>query len=702
MLFGFQINNKDISLLQEYSSNCGATCLRMIIRHYLKGDLQIDLDQLCNVKLEGSSFYDISQAATNLGFQATAYQLQISELHEINLPCILQVKGNHFVVLTTIKKDKYHVLDPSVGKVKIDKEDLHKIWAIHDDEGFALTFRPTDRLMNQETKKISTPKVINEIKLLSKKNATKFGTLILLITLGCLSQLAFPLISKELIDKGIQPSNLSFIVVVLSAQLFIGLSVLSFTFWQTKITKLVEIAFNRGLSFYFLGKLLSAPISYFQNKKASDIQQRINDIIRVDSFFSTSVVSLLFSGVLLLIYSVVLIHYRYVFFIVYTIFAFIAWTTNKIFLDKQLKLDSTRFNVLSDSIDVLNQTIEKIKDIKYNNLQDHFGAIWKNKLEEKYSFSAKDNNLQRYRTIGIGMLKSVKTFVVTLLIAKQVVDKTLTLGDMMAILYMFGQLDAFVEQIFLGMLQIKYMRQTLFKMESVFELKHEDENTRQDVEQVDMIHFDNIEFSYRGSYHKVFDGVNLTIHKGQTLALLGESGSGKSSLLKLLLKDHCSYEGNIWIDGIDLKYITYQSIRNIFGIVSSESSLFNDTIAFNISLFHNDYDIVRINNALKLVNMLDFVNTLPASIKTKVGKGGIKLSDGQQQRLLIARIFYKNPQVILLDEATSALDIENENYILDNIRNQFGDRIVIMTTHRNSAAQKMDNIIHLKDGKIAV
>jgi subfamily B ATP-binding cassette protein MsbA len=198
----------------------------------------------------------------------------------------------------------------------------------------------------------------------------------------------------------------------------------------------------------------------------------------------------------------------------------------------------------------------------------------------------------------------------------------------------------------------------------------------------------------------VLKNFSLEVPKGKTVALVGQSGSGKSTIANLLTRFYDVQEGTVKIDGIDIKDMTLHSLRDLMGLVTQDSILFNDTIKNNIRLGKQDATDEEIIAALKIANAYEFVKDLPNGIETNIGDAGGKLSGGQKQRLSIARAVLKNPPIMILDEATSALDTESEKFVQVALENMMQNRTSIVIAHRLSTIQKADKIVVMQKGEI--
>ena len=391
---------------------------------------------------------------------------------------------------------------------------------------------------------------------------------------------------------------------------------------------------------------------------------------------------------------------------------------------------------MSDNQNNLIQTVQGMSEIKMNNCETRKRWEWERIQAKLFRVSVESTKLQQYQDAGSLFLNETKNMVITVMAALAVMNGSMTLGMMLAVQYIIGQLNAPVNEFIAFTRDWQDAKISLERIGEIHLLENE-ENTSSGLwppsskgegkwsrdlnEEGDFggaIILENVSFQYEGPHSpKVLDGINLTIPEGKVTAIVGSSGSGKTTLMKLLLKFYKPSEGKIKIDGEELEYIHARSWRKQCGVVMQDGYLFSDTIASNIALMDEDPDRKKLLYAVKVANIKEHIESLPLGYNTKIGMNGIGLSQGQKQRLLIARAVYKNPNLIFFDEATSALDANNEKVIMGNLDEFFKARqpalrttsgggpdrqgkTVLVIAHRLSTVKNADQVVVLEKGKI--
>lgn len=693
---------------QKDMMDCGPTSLAMICRHYGK---EIDIELLRNraeIGKEGVNLLGISNAAESIGMRTQAVQLSLKQLAaEANLPCILHWQQEHFVVLFKAAKNKFSISDPAKGIVTLSKKDFSRLWTSDSFEGeafgIALLLEPTPDFYRQENykeKKLGWGMLLGYF-MQQKRFITQ---LVLGLLLGNALQLVFPLLTQSLVDKGINQNNLSFIYLILIAQsmLFLGRTVIDFI--RSRLLLYISTRVNLSILSDFWIKLMKLPISYFDTKMTGDIVQRINDHKRIESFLTGSALTTLFSFFNLIIFSVVLLRYNYYVFFIFLAGSVLYLLWIRVFLRYRKILDYSRFAVAAKENTATMQLVHGMQEIKLNNAEQIRRWEWESLQASLFRFSFKSLSLSQYQQAGAFFINEGKNILITFFVAKAVVDGQLTLGAMLAIQYIIGQLNGPIEQLVGFTQQAQDARISLARLNEIHELKEEepaDENFIQRLPEESSVRLKDVSFTYAGAGNTpVLKHLYLKIPEGKITAIVGSSGSGKTTLLKLLLKFYDSYEGVISVGNENLQRISPKFWRSQCGSVMQEGYIFNDTIAKNIAVSDENPDPVKLKRACRVANIHEFIDSLPLGFNTNIGAEGNGISSGQKQRLLIARAVYKNPAFLFFDEATNSLDADNEKVIMDNLQQFFTNKTVVIVAHRLSTVKNADNIIVLHNGEI--
>lgn len=528
--------------------------------------------------------------------------------------------------------------------------------------------------------------------------------MILSLIFGSLIQLIFPFLTQSIVDFGIANNNLSFITLVLIAQMVLFVSRMSVDFIRSWIMLHISTRINISLISDFLIKLMKLPIGFFDTKMTGDLLQRIGDHNRIESFLTGQSLATLFSFVNLIIFGAVLAYYSLTIFLVFLIGSalYIGWIY--LFMKKRRELDHKRFREASAEQSNKIQLIQAMQEIKLQNAEKQMRWEWERIQVRLFKVSIKGLALSQYQNLGTVFINESKNLIISFLAAYFVIQGDLTLGMMLAIQYIIGQLNSPVSQI-IGFVQS--WQDAKISMERLGEIHNKEDEEDPNEQKINTLPEDkslkieNIEFQYTPPHSEiVLKDVSLLIPENKVTAIVGTSGSGKTTLVKLLLGFYNHYKGNILLGDNQLKNYSQAWWRSQVGAVMQDGFIFNDTIARNIAVGQENIDKLRLVEAVKTANIQEFIENLPLGYNTKIGSEGTGLSQGQKQRILIARAVYKNPQYLFFDEATNSLDANNEKIIMDNLNRFFKGRTVVIVAHRLSTVKNADQIVVIEKGEI--
>jgi ATP-binding cassette subfamily B protein len=682
----------------------------MIVK-YFGGNISIEtLRQFTEIGKEGVSLLGISDAAEKIGLKTLAAQCSLQELkQDIKLPAILHWGQNHFVVLHKIKKGKFYLADPAHGLAILKENIFVTKWlsskvAGSEKTGVALTLEPMPAFYNltyDENKKEEKTGITKIIPYLYPYKRLIVQLLIGMLT-GSLLQLLLPFLSQSIVDVGIATNDLQFIYIILTAQLALFTGRLSVDFIKAWILYHISSRINISILTNFLLKLMRLPAYYFDSTKTGDILQRMNDHQRIEFFLTGTSLSALFSVFNLILFSVVLGIYSLTIFFVFIIAAVLYALWIIIFLNRRKQLDYKQFDIGAAEQSKIMEIIQGMQEIKLHGCEKQKRWQWEHLKARGFKLGIKNLALNQWQQTGAFFINEGKNIIITFLAAKAVVDGSITLGAMVAVQYIIGQLNAPIEQLINFVQSWQLAKISLDRLNEIHGMSNEENETLNTILPLNhTTSFDEVSFKYPGAGNeKVLNNIQLTIPHGKVTAIVGTSGSGKTTLLKLLLKFYETYTGNINIDGDSIKNISHSSLRRCIGVVMQESYIFNDSIAANIAVSDELPLLEKLRHAAKLANVLDFIDSLPLGFYTKIGAEGKGMSAGQKQRILIARAIYKNPDYIFLDEATNSLDANNERQIIENLETFFQNKTVIVVAHRLSTVKHAHQIVVVKNGNI--
>jgi len=688
--------------------DCGPTTLRMVAKYYGKSYSLQFLREKCYIDREGVSLKGISEASENIGFRTLAVKIPFSDkkgepsLQEAPLPTIVHWNQNHFVVVYRVNRKYVWIADPADGKYKLKHKDFKKSWLSDNNTGIALLLEPgllfykTDK---GEDKPLSATNFLKNYLIPHKK---LFIQLIIGLLLGSVFSLIFPFLTQSLVDIGIDTRNLNFIHLVLIGQVMLFLSSMIVRFIQNWILLHISVRINVGLISDFLIKLMHLPLGFFDSKNTGDLLQRIGDHNRIQSFLTNSSLSFLLSIVNIVIFGVVLFVYSVDIFIIFIIASilYMLWIT--FFLKRRKEIDYLAFQQMSDNQDSLIEIIQGMPEIKLQGSQQKRRWKWANIQAKLFRVQMKSLAITQYQDAGGMFINQFKDILITFIAATSVLDGKMTLGMMLAVQYIIGQLNAPLQQL-IGF--IRSAQDAKISLERLAEVHAQSDEEKKEVIKIKTIPVGDIKmeklaFSYTPISTKVLKNINLTIPRGKITAIVGTSGSGKTTLVKLLLGFYELNKGTINIGDVPLDEIYKKIWRAECGVVMQDGFIFSDTIAKNIAESDDNVDYEKLLKAANTANIMEFINSLPLGFNTKIGAKGNGISQGQKQRLLIARAVYKNPEFIFFDEATNALDSNNEHIILDNLNIFFKGKTVIVVAHRLSTVKNADQIVVLENGEI--
>ena len=694
--------------------DCGPACLGMIAKYYGK---EYNIDNLranSYIGRDGVSLLGISRAAENIGFKTVGGRITFRKLSQkALLPCIVHWNQEHFVVVYAIKKSKknsYDVLvaDPGKGLIRFSQEEFCKNWISTqtngEEKGVVLLFEPTAAFYEKDGDIVPSE---NRLKFLWKyliQYKRFFAQLIFGLFIGSVLQLIFPFLTQAIVDTGIQGKDIGFIWLILIAQLMLLFSRTAIDFIRRKILLHISTRINISLISDFFIKLMKLPMKFFDTKLTGDLLQRIDDHRRIENFLTVQTLNMLFSVFSFVIFGIVLFIYNVPIFLVFLAGSILYGLWILVFLKKRRVLDYKYFEQQGINRNVVYQLITGMQEIKLQGCEQRKRWEWEDVQADLFDVSMQSLSLQQNQEAGSILINELKNILITVLAATAVISGNLTLGMMLAIQYIIGQLNSPVEQIMGFIYNWQDVSISLDRMNEIHTQKNEENENRtvKDVTKNRSIHIENLYFKYDGARSDyVLDNINLTILQGKVTAIVGASGSGKTTLVKLLLGYYAPNEGRIDIGDVDLEQLNLTWWRTVCGAVMQEGYLFSDSIARNIAVSGDEVNIERLRYAAQVANIADYVEALPLGYNTQIGQDGQGVSQGQRQRVLIARAVYKNPQFIFLDEATNALDANNEKAIVENLTEFYQDKTVVIVAHRLSTVKNADQIVVLDGGKIA-
>ena len=694
---------------QHDAMQCGIACMAMVCKYYGRKCSFETLSNTCTITNEGVSMQALKQLAEALGFDVLCGKASLYQIKDINYPCLLHWNQNHFVVLYKVKKNGFYIADPAKGHVKYDLEVFKKHWVSTqsdgEEKGIVMFLEPTPafyekQMEEQPTEERSFRFLFGYIKQYRKY----FGQIVLGLLVGSLLQLILPFLTQSIVDVGIKNQNIGFIWLILLGQLMLTVSRTAIDFIRRWLLLHISLRINISLVSDFFIKLLKLPMSFFDTKLMGDLMQRMGDHSRVNTFLTQQTLSIVFSLFTFVVFSIVLLSYNWLVFAIFMLGSLLYGGWLALFLRRRKVLDYELFEQQAINNNKTYEFITSMQEIKLQDCEQRRRWEWEDVQADLFGVQMKSLKPQQTQEAGSIFINELKNIVITVVAATAVIHGQLTLGMMLAVQYIIGQLNSPVEQLMSFFYSVQDVKISLERINEIHRM--DDENGKQGLETAvkeenEGIDLENVNFKYDPHALKtIIDDVSLTIPKGKVTAIVGASGSGKTTLIKLMLGYYPVLGGQITIGGTDVNALNKKWWRRQCGVVMQDGVIFSESIARNIAVDDGEIDKERLQKAAEIACSHDYAMGLPLKYNTKIGRDGVGLSQGQKQRILIARAVYKNPDYIFLDEATNSLDANNERMIVEHLDEFYKGKTVVIVAHRLSTVKNADQIVVLDKGKV--
>lgn len=699
-------------IFQHDSMQCGIACLQMVCKYFGREYSLDSLSKLCFATTEGVSMLGINEAANTLGLHTISARVTTTMLGKAPLPSILHWDQNHFVVLYKVKKGKkFYVADPRKGLVTYGLDEFKQHWistkSNGEDKGIAMFLETTPAFFTYKMEDEEHIKEKRSFRFLFgyvKKYRKYFGQIILGLIVGSLLQLVLPFLTQSIVDVGIKNQDIGFVWLILLGQLMLTISRTAIDFIRRWLLLHISLRINISLVSDFFIKLLKLPMSFFDTKLMGDLMQRMNDHSRVNTFLTQQTLNITFAMLTFVVFSVVLFFYNKLVFAIFLLGSILygGWMT--LFLKRRKVLDYELFEQQAINNNKTYEFITSMQEIKLQDCEQRRRWEWEDTQADLFGVQMKSLKLQQTQEAGSIFINEVKNIIITVVAATAVIHGQMTLGMMLAVQYIIGQLNSPVEQLMNFFYSLQDVKISLERINEIHQMDDEygKEGFRTSIEdKKEGIDIKKIMFKYDPhALRKTIDDVNIHIPQGKVTAIVGASGSGKTTLIRLMLGYYPVLEGKINIGNTDINKLNKKWWRRQCGVVMQEGVIFSESIARNIAVDDGDIDKERLLKAAEIACIKDYVMALPLKFNTKIGRDGVGLSQGQKQRILIARAVYKNPDYIFLDEATNSLDANNERSIVENLDKFYKGKTVVIVAHRLSTVKNADQIVVIDHGKV--
>ena len=689
------------SYIQHEQMDCGPACLKIIAEYHGKRYSLSYLRELCYITREGVSLFDIAKASEEIGFRSLAIKASLEDLVEkMPLPLIIHCQQRHFVVVYKTTRKFVYVSDPASGLLRYTHEEFRNSWEGADGLGYLLIVEPTPEFYKLEAIETSSS-FQHFMKYLRPHHRYLIQVAIGMIA-GILIGLVQPFLSQSIVDVGIGTGDLEFIRIMLIAGVVLATSSMFSGFVQGRLMLYISERVNMGMVSDFLAKILKLPMAFFERRMTTDLMTRIGDHSRIQSFIMSTFLGLFINILLILIYGSLMLYYEVSMFLVFVISTALYTGWIFLFLGRRKKIDNQLFELRATNSNDLLELLEGVQEIKANNISQSRRWKWELSRFRIYGLSVRSMNIDQVEATGASFIMQLQGVFLTYIAASNVVEGTMTLGMMMAAQYILGQLSNPIQSMIGYIHSLQFARLSLRRVNEVILDEKVEPTGNCPMPQDYTLRLKDVSFAYNPHLGNVLNNINLTIPSGQITAIVGESGSGKTTLIKLLMRFYEPTDGSIEIGDQPLFNIDLHQLRMQCGAVLQDGKLFNDTILYNITLQDDpsEIDHKRLAQAVRMANIDSFIKDRPLKLYTPLGSQGSGLSQGQKQRLLIARAIYKDPHILFLDEATNSLDATNEREISNNLEQLMQGRTAVVIAHRLSTVRRAHNIVVLKQGYI--
>ena len=695
---------------QPDSRDCGPACLQIICKHYGK---HIDIErirQLMNTGRDGTSIYDFIEAASQLEIRCLPYSISYWKFrHEVPLPCVVFWRNNHYVVVYRITSKNVYVSDPALGLCRYSLKEFADGWlnSIEDSgtkRGICITCEPTIRYKDVIADK-KNPEMLDALNYFwtyMKPYGRQMTQIVIILLIVTMISALFPVITQSVIDTGIPNQDYDFITLMLVSSIALSVGKILGTWLQRAIGLRFSARIKVSMTSDYLVRLFKMPMSFFENRIMGDIFERNADFDRIETNTLGSVFTAMLAVLNLLVFGSILFIYNKTIFAIYASGAvlYIVWVI--LFWSLRKKIDIRYYSLVAKNNSQWIEFLSRISDIKSYGYSERTRWQWEKNQVRLYDTRIRLLNLEQIQMSGSGLINAVKDAALIYLSSTLVINGDMTLGMLASVQYILGQLTNPLDSIVNFIISLQLSAISYSRVTDIQKLSAEDSAVTTGDELADFtsdLHLNNIYYRY-GNDPFILKNLTATIPGGKITAVVGESGCGKSTLLKLLAGLYQPSNGHILLGNLRLASMSLGAWRKRCGIITQESSLFRDTICNNI-IVGRAFDREKLLKAVTVADIRNDIEMLPKGYESMIGENGRGVSEGQKQRILLARALYDDPDYIFLDEMTSSLDINREDNILDSLKSQMPEKTIVIVSHRPVSISKADRIIVIKNGFIS-
>lgn len=680
-------------LIQMSTVECGAACLAMILGYYGRRTSISEIRENYGIGRDGFSAWDIAQAARSYGLKVRALSLDANDFRTASLPAIVHWQFNHFLVMERWASSFVDVIDPASGRKRLTAQEFDAGFT-----GIILLFEPD----TQFNPRRAAPLLSLRTYLVQYVKQSPFVFLqILLVTLLLqIFGLIIPLLTKVIVDQ-IVPDRLNNLLSLLGiGVVLILLAQLATMLIRAALLTNLQARIDVSITSRFFEHLLKLPLRFFQQRSSGDILARLASNTTIRDLISNQLVSTMLDGSMVIVYLLILFSQSWLFGSLALLIGLLQMGLLLGTNGRVRRLTRRELDAMGISQSYVTEILTGIITLKASGTEKKAFQRWSNLFYSQLNTSIRLNYLTDCINALTTFLNTLAPLILLWVGTIAVLNGKMQIGTMLALNVLAGEFLAPLASLASSGQLLQVARSHVERLADVIEAQPE-----QNTQQVQLppaltgrITLRQVSFHYNPTDASVLKDIDIDIEPGQKIALVGRTGSGKSTLGKLLLGLHLPTSGEILYDGIPLRDLNYQAVRAQFGAVMQDSHIFSGTIRQNILFNHPDSSLEQVVNAAQIAALHDDIVQMPMGYETFVSEGGSALSGGQCQRLSIACALAHDPIILLLDEATSALDVITERIIEQNLKALACTQIII--AHRLSTICTADRILVLDEGRI--
>ena len=705
-------------IMQHDNRDCGVACLATICRFF---GIKIPITKLreeMKVDKNGTSLYSINKEAQKYGLEPLVMQGTYNELYndsknrKIKLPLIVHIIKNnyecHYAILTKMHRDCVFLFDPAIGNIKISNLEFERIWS-----GYIISFKKSNVFKRKNLCRNQYKKFWNIF--LEQKDMMSLILLFsaLLSVIMLISSYSYQIIIDNYILKSENNSSLGRIesngilrMIILNANFFfimiiaIYLIQMGINIIKNFLISKASYRVNKKLIHQYFQTTLHLPISFFSNRETGEVISRLADINDIEKIITETPVTIIINSFMVLISGVVLYSISKNMFLIVVciiiIYGIVVLSYKKSIHD--IKISALENN--SKLISRLKETVDNMMGVKSNCIEhakeDELGNIGEKMLQSIF----RGEILSKTEGSILLSVENIGTIITLWIGSGMAIRGGITVGNLVAFESLVGFFLAPFQQLIDMQLQLQGAWIAMGRLNDIFDAKPEknEQNTIGEENYKKNVIYRNVSFSY--GEDQVIEDVNVIFEYGKKYAITGKSGCGKSTLMKLMVQYYMHEKGKILIGNHPISEICLLELRKQIKYISSEMKLFSGSILYNLTMGNNDISDENFNIVVEGCNLLELIEELPNKFDTKISEGGIELSSGQRQRILIAQALLANPQILIFDEATSHLDEVNEWNIINFILEYCSNKLCIFILHNEKLTALFNNIYILDEGKL--